>query len=215
MSEMLQTQINVQNCIFIRYQNDTDVHKLLSLFKGGAPILPRVRLSKKKIGQKAKADLEKILVSFERIDWYQLLRTLDSSGQYLLSCENGRKIELQSDDLELSYDPAEGFAAAEKNGIIVFVDGKRDGRLITLGLMRDLARNLQQLRKERGYDTTDILDTAYIADLNEEEIAQLLPLTEELKYLVRVNRIVISSSREQGIDYKIIELEGRKLYLSV
>ena len=214
-SEILKTQINVQDCIFIRYQNDTEVHKLLSLFEEGAPIQPKVKLSRKKIGQKAKADLEKILVSFEKIDWRQLLRTLDSSGQYSLSYENGRKIELKSDDLELSYDPAEGFAVTEKDATVVFVDGKRDSRLITLGLMRDLARNLQQLRKERGYDTTDILDTAYIVGLNEEEIAQLLPLTEELKYLVRVNRIVISSSREQGVDYKIIELEGRKLYVSV
>ncbi|MDQ3838998.1 MAG: class I tRNA ligase family protein, partial [Thermoproteota archaeon] len=213
--EMLKTQINVQSCIFIRYHNDTDVHKLLSLYEGEAPILPRIRLSKKKIGQKAKSDLEKILDSFEKIDWHQLLRELASSGHYLLSYENGRKIDLTLDDLDLLYDAAQGFAVAEKDGVLVFVDGKRDSQLITLGLMRDLARNLQQLRKERGYETTEILATAHVADLNEEEIARLMPLAEELKYLVRVNRVVMSSSREPGVDYKIVELEGRKLYISV
>jgi isoleucyl-tRNA synthetase len=104
---------------------------------------------------------------------------------------------------------------AEKDDIIVIIDSKRDRELITKGLMRDLARNLQQLRKERGYNTTDVLAKAYIAELEEEEILGLSSLAEELKYLVRVNDLVISKLRVEGIEYKMIELEGRKLYLSI
>src|ERR671915_8665 len=215
MPEMLKTQINVQNCIFIQYQNDTDLHKLLSLLEQGAPVIPKIRLSKKNIGQRAKGDLEKVLQSFEKVDHYQLLRALDSSGQYILTYANGSAIELTLDDLELSYDTAEGFALAEKDNTMVFIEEKRDKELITLGLMRDLARNLQQLRKERGYNTTDIIPIAHIADLSEQEISDLLPLAEELKYLVRVNKIITSESRIQGVDYKVIELDGRKLYVSV
>jgi isoleucyl-tRNA synthetase len=213
--DMLKTQINVQNCIFIQYQNDTYLHKLLSLLDAGVPITPKVRLSKKNIGQKARGDFEKVLVSFENVNPYQLLRTLDSSGEFMLAYENGRGVKLTSDDLELSYDPEPGFALAEKDRIVVIIDGKRDKELISLGVMRDIARNLQQLRKERGYNTTDIIPTAHIADLSEEEISDLLPLAEELKYLVRVNKIITSKSRIQGVDYKVIELDGRKLYISV
>ena len=214
-SEMLKTQINVQNYIMIRFQSDTDLHKLLSLLEQGVPVIPKIRLSKKNIGQRAKGDLEKVLQSFEKVDHYQLLRALDSSGEYILTYAKGSAIELTLDDLELSYDAAEGFALAEKDNTMVFIEEKRDKELITLGLMRDLARNLQQLRKERGYNTTDVLSTAYIAELEEEEISELLSVNQELKHLVRVNNIVMSNSRTQGIDYRMIELEGRKIYLSV
>ena len=215
MPEMLKTQINVQNCIFIQYQNDTYLHKLLSLLDTGVPITPKVRLSKKNIGQKARGDFEKVLMSFENVNPYQLLRMIDSSGEFMLAYENGRGVKLTLEDLELSYDPKPGFALAEKDGIAVIIDGKRDKELIALGVMRDIARNLQQLRKERGYNTTDIIPIAHIADLSEQEISDLLPLAEELKYLVRVNKIITSKSPIQGVDYKVIELDGRKLYISV
>ena len=215
MPEMLKTQINVQNCIFIQYQNDTYLHKLLSLLDTGVPITPKVRLSKKNIGQKARGDFEKVLMSFENVNPYQLLRMIDSSGEFMLAYENGRGVKLTLEDLELSYDPKPGFALAEKDGIAVIIDGKRDKELIALGVMRDIARNLQQLRKERGYNTTDIIPIAHIADLSEQEISDLLPLAEELKYLVRVNKITTSKSPIQGVDYKVIELDGRKLYISV
>lgn len=215
MPEMLKTQINVQNCIFIQYQNDTYLHKLLSLLDTGVPITPKVRLSKKNIGQKARGNFEKVLMSFENVNPYQLLRMIDSSGEFMLAYENGRGVKLTLEDLELSYDPKPGFALAEKDGIAVIIDGKRDKELIALGVMRDIARNLQQLRKERGYNTTDIIPIAHIADLSEQEISDLLPLAEELKYLVRVNKIITSKSRIQGVDYKVIELDGRKLYISV
>lgn len=215
MPEMLKTQINVQNCIFIQYQNDTYLHKLLSLLDTGVPITPKVRLSKKNIGQKARGDFEKVLMSFENVNPYQLLRMIDSSGEFMLTYENGRGVKLTLDDLELSYDPKLGFALAEKDGIVVIIDGKRDKELIALGVMRDIARNLQQLRKERGYNTTDIIPIAHIADLSEQEISDLLPLAEELKYLVRVNKIITSKSPIQGVDYKVIELDGRNIYISV
>jgi isoleucyl-tRNA synthetase len=81
--------------------------------------------------------------------------------------------------------------------------------------MRDLARNLQQLRKERGYDTTDIISSAYISGLEEEEILGLYSMEEELKYLVRVNKMIITKESVKDIKYKMIDLEGRKLHLSI
>lgn len=213
--EMLKSQINVQNCTIIQFANDTNLHKMLSLLESEAPIIPKIRLSKRNIGLKAKADLEKVLQSFEKVDKYQLLRTLESSGKFLLAYEDGLVIDLKLDDIELLYDAAEGYAMAEKDGMMVFIEAKRDRELITKGLMRDLARNLQQLRKERGYNTTDVLATAYVAELEEEEIPGLSSLAEELKYLVRVNDLVLSKLRVEGINYKMIELEGRKLFISV
>jgi isoleucyl-tRNA synthetase len=213
--EMLKSQINVQDCTVIQFANDSNLHKMLSLLESEAPIIPKISLSKRNIGLKARADLEKVLHSFERVDKYQLLRTLESSGKFLLVYKNGSEIELKLDDIVISYDAAEGYTMAEKGDIIVFIESKRDRELITKGLMRDLARNLQQLRKERGYNTTDVLATAYIAELEEEEIPGLSSLAEELKYLVRVKDLLLSKLPVEGINYKTIEYEGRNLFISL
>jgi isoleucyl-tRNA synthetase len=213
--EMLKSQINVQDCTIIQFANDTHLHKMLSLLESEAPIVPKISLSKRNIGLKARADLEKVLHSFERVDKYQLLRTLESSGRFLHVYENGSAIELNLDDIVISYGAAEGYTMSEKGDMIVFIESKRDRELITKGLMRDLARNLQQLRKERGYNTTDVLATAYIAELEEEEISALSSLAEELKYLVRVNDLLLSRLPVEGINYKTIEYEGRNLFISL
>ena len=213
--EMLKSQINVQDCSIIQFANDTNLHKMLSLLESEAPIVPKISLSKRNIGLKARAHLEKVLHSFERVDKYLLLRTLESSGKFLLVYENGSAIDLNLDDIMISYGAAEGYAMSEKGDIIVFIESKRDRELITKGLMRDLARNLQQLRKERGYNTTDVLATAYIAELEEEEISALSSLAEELKYLVRVNDLLLSKLPVEGINYKTIEYEGRNLFISL
>ena len=213
--EMLKSQINVQDCTIIQFANDTNLHKILSLLESEAPIVPKISLSKRNIGLKARADLEKVLHSFERVDKYQLLRTLESSGRFLHVYENGSAIELNLDDIVISYGAAEGYAMSEKGDIIVFIESKRDRELITKGLMRDMARNLQQLRKERGYNTTDVLATAYIAELEEEEISALSSLAEELKYLVRVKDLLLSKLPVERINYKTIEYEGRNLFISL
>jgi isoleucyl-tRNA synthetase len=213
--DLLKIQINVQDCKVIRYRNDTKLHKILSLLGSEVPITPRIKLSKKNVGLKVKDNLEKVMQSFAKVDIYELLRTLESSGKYLLTYGEGLLLELRPDDVELSYESAEGYALAENEDTLVFIDAQRDRDLVTKGLMRDLARNLQQLRKERGYNTTDIIPSANIAGLEEEEILRLQSMEEELKYLVRVTKIVFTKERFIDVKYKMIELEGRKLHISI
>jgi isoleucyl-tRNA synthetase len=213
--DILKIQINVQDCKVIRYRNDTKLHKILALLESEVPITPRVKLSKKNVGLKVKDNLEKVMQSFAKVDIYELLRTLESSGKYLLTYGEGILLDLRSDDVELSYVSAEGYALAENEDTLVFIDSRRDRDLVIRGLMRDLARNLQQLRKERGYNTTDIVSSAYIAGLEEEEILRLQSMEEELKYLVRASKIVVTKESVKDIKYKMIELEGRKLHISI
>ena len=39
---------------------------------------------------------------------------------------------------------------SEQENVAVFIDTTRSSKLISMGLMKDIARNIQQLRKERG-----------------------------------------------------------------
>jgi isoleucyl-tRNA synthetase len=152
--------------------------------------------------------------ALEKIDKMELLKSLQFSGRYLLSYD-GEKIDLMMADLELSYDVAEGYAMSEKERMIVFISTTRDKELAAKGLLRDLARNLQQLRKERGYNPTEILSSAFIGNLDYDEISVLSQLKEELKYLVRVKLVVFSKHSLDKPNSKTIDLDGRKLNIYI
>jgi isoleucyl-tRNA synthetase len=80
------------------------------------------------------------------------------------------------------------------------------------GLMKDLARRLQTLRKERGYNPTDILNTASILDLDEESVVMLKDKTEELAFLVRVKLVNFTKTCKK---YKDDDIDGQKIKISV
>jgi isoleucyl-tRNA synthetase len=84
-----------------------------------------------------------------------------------------------------------------------------------MGFLRDLARNLQQLRKEHGRNPTDVLPIAHVARLDESEMEDLSQLKDELKFMVRVNEVVFSLNAVDGVNYKTIDLDGRQILISI
>jgi len=80
------------------------------------------------------------------------------------------------------------------------------------GLVKDLARRLQALRKERGYNPTDVLDSASILDLDQESLAMLKDKTEELTFLVRVKQVNFTQTCKK---YKDDDIDGQKIRISV
>jgi isoleucyl-tRNA synthetase len=206
----LKNQLNVEDYKVVKICDKTQIQKILSLLENRMPIVPDVRLIRKNVARYVKTNIGKVVQALEKIEKMELLKSLQSSGRYLLSYEGG-ELELNSGDLELSYDSAEGYAMSERDNMIVFIATKRDEGLTAKGLLRDLARNLQQLRKECGYNPTEIISSAFIANLEENEISVLSQLREELMYLVRVKSVILSKEPISKTNSKIVDLEGRKL----
>src|SRR5215208_7882223 len=224
-SNIIKNQLNVENYALVEIHEDTELVKLLSLLENKLPIVPNIELIRKKIAPSVKGNIDKVIFAFEKLDKIELLKALNSpsssggGGRFRLVYEGGGEILLSADDLKLSYTVSEGYVMSERDNLMVFISTQRDRELTAKGFLRDLARNLQQLRKECGYNPTDTLSTAFVADLYDEEISFLSTLKDELKYLVRVKSIVLTKDvieeEEQKITYKLIDLEGRKLKISI
>ncbi|MFY9870162.1 MAG: class I tRNA ligase family protein, partial [Candidatus Nitrosopolaris sp.] len=213
-AEILKTQLNVENYRIFEMKDTTFLQKMLDLIEDELPIVPNVFLIKKKVGSKVRADIVKVSQALDKVDKLELIKSLEASGKYTLSYDS-RQIDLSTDDLEFSYVVREGYAMSERDNLMVFIGTKRDKDLIARGLLRDLARNLQQLRKERGYNPTDIVSSAFVANLFEEEISSLYSMKEELLHLVRVKSIVLSKTSVEKVSYKTIQLDERELEISV
>lgn len=75
------------------------------------------------------------------------------------------------------------------------------------GLVKDLARRLQTLRKEKGYNPTDILQCAHVLDLDSESLEMVKEKSKDLSFLVRVKTVNFESAPQTKED----DIDGQKI----
>jgi isoleucyl-tRNA synthetase len=139
-----------------------------------------------------------------------------SKNNFHLKYSSG-EIELSKDDVEFTYNGKTPYIMVEsvQENIIVFIDTTRSSELISMGLMKDIARNIQQLRKEKGFVPTEILSYAHISNLDPDDSLSLEKHKDELAYYVRVKNVIITPDKLEGVEYKEIEIDGKKILISV
>ena len=147
------------------------------------------------------------------------LRPLEG-GEALRAYSKGRHVRAGAFDVPLSafelvMAPEEGYEVAEKSGVFVALHKERDSALVAEGLVRDLARRLQALRKEKGFVPTAMLRSASVAGLDEEDLELLRPLTKEVAFLVRVKEVRLSTVKDATSGWSESDLDGKSIYLKV
>lgn len=110
----------------------------------------------------------------------------------------------------------DGWAPASEGCIQVFLDVRRDEALLGAGIMRDLARRVQALRKELGYMPTDVLEAVYLSDLDDQSIKLLKPFVAEMKELVRAKDVHLQKDREQkSVQWHESQLDEKKVAIAI
>ena len=94
----------------------------------------------------------------------------------------------------------------------MFISTERNSEMMARGLIKDIARRLQTLRKERGYNPTEVLNKASILDLDLESIEMIKDKKDELAFLVRVKEVNFEESCKS---YKDDDIDGQKIRISV
>jgi isoleucyl-tRNA synthetase len=139
---------------------------------------------------------------------------LKNAEELFLELSNVKTVEYAQEAPE--YASKEGWIRATEDNIQVFLDVHRDEALLGEGLMRDLARRVQSLRKELGYMPSDILEAVYIAELDDESVKLLKPYLKEMEELVRAKNVYLHGKREE-VEAKWHEhqLDEKKIYIAI
>ena len=156
-----------------------------------------------------------LIDKFESEDKIQILKQLQVNGFYHFDYSPNKSIDLTVTDMNFAFVPTSGYVVGEKENVVILLNTSRNEQLIIKGLVKDLARNIQQLRKELGYSPTQILDTAHISNFSSEEISKLRDFEIDLQNLVRVNKIEFSEKTNEEKGYKKIELDGREVLIYI
>ncbi len=108
------------------------------------------------------------------------------------------------------------WAVASEGEIYVLLDKIRDNTLEGEGLMRDLARRVQALRKELGFSPTDIVKAVHIAELDPNDILLLEPYLAKMEELVRAKKVHVLEKRvDLDTDWHENKLDKKKVYVAV
>ncbi|HEV8405017.1 MAG TPA: isoleucine--tRNA ligase [Nitrososphaera sp.] len=212
-SDALKSQLNTGQYKLVEIAAGSQIEKVVSMLESKMPISFSMELVRKNVASRVKADIGKVSQAFESADKLSVLNSL-RSGNYSLAYD-GKTVDLSPSDVEIIYKASEGYSSSERDNLVVLISITRDRDLIAKGLLRDLARQLQQLRKERQYNPTDILNAAYVAGLDDEEAATLSAMRDQLTYLVRVKNAALSKEPLDNVNYKNVEIDGREFKISV
>ncbi|SMH70986.1 isoleucine--tRNA ligase [Candidatus Nitrosotalea okcheonensis] len=211
LSELLRSQLNVEKYEIIELQKSDGLEFVSNLLQKEMPIVPKIELERKKIGPKAKQNMGRLLDKFAQTDSSVIVNDLLKNGAHIFDLED-TKIELLKEDFIIGYSEKEGFAMSSHDYLIVFISTTRNREMLARGMIRDIARRLQVLRKERGYTPTDILESAYIVGLDDESLEMTKEKQSDLSYLVRVKKIIFE---DKAKNYKDEDLDGQKIRISI
>ena len=115
-----------------------------------------------------------------------------------------------------AYLKEDNWISTSEDELFTFVNIKRDTALIGEGLMRDIARRVQSLRKDMGFVPTEFLNSVNIAELDSENKKLLLPYLDEMADLVRTRKVFLYKNRnELDVNWKEIKLDGKKILLEL
>ncbi|MEM2386193.1 MAG: class I tRNA ligase family protein, partial [Candidatus Bathyarchaeia archaeon] len=145
-------------------------------------------------------------------------KAIQSLNDVLLELANVKEAECMEslpENVKVEVDAGRWIEASEK-GISVYLDIYRDEKLLGEGLMRDVARRIQSLRKELGFMPTDILETVHVAGLDEEGMELLKPYIGEMAELVRAKNVQLHKNQNE-VEAKWHEypLDDKKVYIAI
>jgi isoleucyl-tRNA synthetase len=153
----------------------------------------------------------KLVTTFSETNPEEIISALQKDRKYDFDID-GEVITLDKEDFIVDFDATENFAVSKRDDYIVFISTSRNKEMMAKGLVKDIARRLQTLRKERGYNPTDVLDVASILDLEQESLEMIKEKSKELAFLVRVKQVNFTESCKE---YKDDDIDGQKVRISV
>jgi len=147
------------------------------------------------------------------------LNALKNLEDLFLELANVKRVEYRdalSPATPVDLEASKGWAQASEGDFQVLLYTQRDEKLLGEGVMRDLARRVQALRKELGFKPTDILDAVHLTELDAESTRLLEPFLNEMTTLVRTKKVHVHKERsEVKAEWHEYAFDDKKVYVAI
>jgi len=207
LSDLLLTQLNVEKFTILELEHLEGIENVIEMKRKDLPISAVIQLERAKVAPRVKEKIRSLLKSFESLEADKILEEFRINNHIIVD-----GITIDKTDTIITFEEKKDWVGAKRENVIVFLSRTRNREMMAKGLVKDLARRLQTLRKERGYNPTDILVVASILDLDNESLGMIKEKIDELAFLVRVKAVNFTQSCKA---YKDDDIDGQKIRISV
>lgn len=192
-SSLIATELNVKEVEFT-----TESEKYISY-----QVQPNFKLLGPMLGK----DLPEVKKLLAKADGNELSRGLAADGKIELELADGRKLELNDEQIQRRLVANEGWAAAEGKQCVVVLSTELTPSLIREGYARDLVRYIQDQRKAIDCEYTDRI----LVDVTTDS-AELVETLNEFGDYIRTETLAdelaeANSNTGDGVDFKIGDIQ--------
>ena len=155
----------------------------------------------KTLGPRLGESVKYLKPALAAMDGVEAAKILESGNS--LSVElPGETISLSGDDVELRVKSQEGFSVSREGGEVIALDLTLNDELIRRGLVRDVIRQVQELRKSNNFELSDRISLHLLGldDLSQDDL-------DLLSHEVLATTITVGAGSGEG---QLIELDDRE-----
>lgn len=211
LSDLIAPRLNVTEYSVTEITMEQGLDGYLQMREQNLPVRPVLEMKRKRIGPKAKERMPALLKIFAQTDPELVISGLKVTGTYAFGSGDA-KIVLDADDFTVGFEAKDGYVAAERGDCMVFLHAERTEEMRSRGLIKDIARRLQELRKKRGHNPAQVLSVASILRLSAKQQDMMTEMQDELKFLVRVKKISFERVCDEYVD---TDVDGQNIQISI
>ena len=131
--------------------------KEIELLEDASDILVKqIKPNFKVLGPRFGKDMNQVVAAIEKFDADDIQK-IEEKGVLALEI-NGKSINLEISDVEISSQDIEGWLVANQGAVTVALDVTITEALKAEGIARELVNRIQNLRKDSGFEVTDMID---------------------------------------------------------
>lgn len=172
------------------------------------PIDIKVTVRKGELGREFKREALDVEKAIQSIPEGNLIEQVIKTGAVVAG-----KYTVPASLFDIKYLPKEGYELAADRNLVVVLSLERDEELVKEGYVRDVARRVQYARKERGYNPTDIIDSAELYIDDAELYEAILGREEVLGGLTRVKKVKLHQGKPDSEPFIKMDLDEKTIYI--
>lgn len=185
-TDIIAEELNVKE---VHYTDDVRVFTTYS-FK------PQLRTLGRRFGSKINA-LKEVL---NGLDGNAAMDELNEKGQLTVTVDGTAEV-LAKEDLLIETAQMEGYVSQEDRGITVVIDTNLTEELIEEGFVREIISKIQNMRKDSGFEVTDVIQVYEVGSDKLTDI--IINNAEQIKSEVLAERIIISGMQGHTAEWTI------------
>ncbi len=170
--------------------NELNVKKLIFCDDMSEYLSYIIKPNFKVLGPKASKKIGAIKAALLKLDGAAAKEALSQDGHLSISLPEG-SFELAPEDIEITTQQKDNFAAQSYNKVTVALDTRLSPALIEEGFVREIISKIQTMRKENNFEVTDRIKVSFTGN---EKIASLAEKNaEEIKKIVLADELFVTA----------------------